>query len=261
MKRVLLGAVLAGCALVRLDGAGLPFSLSFTASTDLVNIGTSSLLTDMAVGTVYAWIKPATVNTTGKRIYQKGVMAVDSTFLSFTIRDTTDGDLAFIMKRTTDLVARTATGTVKAGVWQFAAATWNTGGANSDQHVYLGTLSSPITELALTTQTVGAGAHPTDATAPGIIGNKSNGSNPLNGPIALLGLYSQQLSLGDLRRQQMVGARPVSMVGCIGFYVLAANGAGPVMNRCNPSVANGAITGARPTNANLPRVMFMRPGL
>lgn len=262
MRRVLCAVLLAVLALGRVDGAGLPFSLSFTASTDLVNIGSDASIANVGTGTMVAWAYPTSVATPGKRIYQKGVSALNSTYIYLSFADGASGNIGFNYKRTTDLTVTSATTVAQANQWQFVAATWDVNAAAAtDQRLYYGTLTTPASEPTYVTQQTGSGAHTSESSIAGFIGNKSNGSNQLSGSMAIFGLWTRVLSQDEIRRQQFVAARPVSLVNCAAFYVLAANGTGRVLNQCTPSVNNGTITGARATNAVLPFVGPRRPRL
>lgn len=221
-----------------------PAALTFSATaTDKVTItdGPGTLLDNMTVGTICSWANPTAV-TVGRRIYQKGVIATDSTTVNFSIRDTASGDLSFFYSRaTTSLNVRSNASLVTASAWQYLCVVWDEAGASTDQILYRGTLTAAATAPgSYAAQVVGSGSHPTDAAANAVVGNKANDSNPMIGSMSTIQIWNRRLSASEIIASQF---RPRMSSGCVMFMRLGFNGTGTQVD-LSGNGNTGAVTGA-----------------
>ncbi|MEW5917471.1 MAG: hypothetical protein AB1762_13755, partial [Gemmatimonadota bacterium] len=171
-------------------------------STDLVDCGSGTTLDNISHGFAMAWVY---LDSSGanQTIMRKGSGTTNRHLFNLLGA----GPQFLIDRGTTDL-AVTATfanltgwGT---GQWFFIAATWNLSGANGDQKMFSGNLTTLATEpSAYASQAVGSGAEGSDATDNLFLGNTNSGGSPLNGRMSVLLLGSgRQLTLGEVQRWQ-----------------------------------------------------------
>lgn len=215
-------------------------SLSFPNSGDMVNVGSASMLDNMSVGTYLVWCFPASI-TTDCRMLQKGLAA--SGINLFTIDGvTSSGALLLDIKRaTTNLIMR-KNGLVTLNSWQFLGCSYDASKADSDQHLYRGTLNASATEVtAYDAQQVGSGTVGDNSATDQGIGNRlPAGGYQFSGKIGFVGIWNRQLSLQELLDQQF---RPHVTNGCILFMYLGFNGIGTQPD-LSGNLNNGTVTGA-----------------
>jgi hypothetical protein len=108
--------------------------------------------------------------------------------------------------------------------WCFAAITMDFNGANGNQKLYHGDLSTLAVEpSAYSLQTVGTGTRPSDASVDAFIGNSSNANVALGGALSIVAVFNRVLSLGEIQSWQF---DPRMMAGCVGLWRLGDNGTG-----------------------------------
>lgn len=166
----------------------------------LVNVGSAAILDSIEIGTIAAWVRPTSAFSSST-IYCKDVGPGTAATRALWI-DTSTGDIELFHDRaTTDLIARSTT-TTPLSVWSFVAGTYNTGGGDGDQHIYLGGKTRSVQELAYSTRTVGSGTITSDAASSGMIGNQGGAFREFRGDIAWIGVWARQLSLDQLEDQR-----------------------------------------------------------
>lgn len=187
-------------------------------NSDRIDCGTSASLTDLAAGSYLFWVNPTNVATTPqKRFLQKGLLATGYHYMA--PGDTASGDVILIVRRSTqDLLALSTGGAITTNAWQFVAGTFDANGTNTDQHIYVGTLSALATEVGgYTMQRVGSGSLVSNAGHDQFIGNDENLTHAMIGAMAWVGIWNRVLSLGEIRAQQF---RPHVTSGCVLFLPL-----------------------------------------
>lgn len=214
---------------------------SFPLFGDYINGGSGASLDDLVTATFVAWVYP-TAFAANQVLWSKNGTTRYARF-------NTAARLNFAVARATTPLEVTATDTLTANRWAFVAGALNTGGVNTDQKAYYGSLTSVVAEVsAYTTQQVGTGAVTSDAA-----GNLSIGSNtasqPFTGRVAWVQVYNRQLSLGELRMLQ--GDRSLKLQGCVGFWQPGWD-AGTTVPDLSGSGNHGTITGAPTYVAGLP---------
>lgn len=215
-------------------------ALLFSASTDKVTAGSNAALDDLTTATYLAWVYPT--STADGRICMKGLFnGTGARHLSVTPGG---GHLQISVERaTTNLEATASANAVTLNTWNFVAGVHNTGGANGDQKLYIGTLAAPAAEVATySVRAVGTGAPNSNASATQIIGNKSNDAVPFPGRIAWLGIWRRELPLGEIRQQQF---RLYPSPGCVFWMPLGLqSGASSAQLDYSGWGNHGTVTGA-----------------
>lgn len=212
------------------------------ASTDRVDIGSNASLDNLATGTMIAWCFPVTPG--GADVISGKAPAGFGAYREFAIASA-NLRLSFILNRaTTDLNAFSGNNVITAGQWNYYGCVWDVGGANGDQKLFVGDLTTIVAEIgSYTIQTVGAGAQSDDSGSSQGIGNyvEEAGSNfSFEGDIAFFAIWNRVLTLGELRAQQF---RPHVTNGCVGFYHLGFNGTGTQAD-WSGNGNSGSVTGA-----------------
>jgi hypothetical protein len=219
-------------------------ALLFDTTGEFVSHGTAANLDDIFKGTAWAWFWFDTipsVSAHAHRILSKGTnwfpLGTQATdILQCTIARATLAQLAFAP------FANFAAG-VTTGKWIFIAATWDTGGAATDQKIYVGDLDTLAAEpSSYTTQRVGTGAVTSNATANCYAGNTEGATaQRLDGRLAHLGLVSGTLlTLGQIHTQQF---RRHPIANTVLFCEYGYNGTGTQPD-WSGSANSGAVTGA-----------------
>lgn len=196
---------------------------TFSATTDLLNSGHGASISTLGTMTALAWVYNTAVSA-APRIFQKGISS-NGAYNYLLINPTNSNFEHTVHLATTDLSVR-ANGVnmpqYALNKWLFVACQHNVAGANTDQHLWSGDLTHAVAEAAsYTTQTVGAGAQPSDATLDLIVGNKSNIGSEWQGAIAWLGIWNRALSLAEIQQQQF---HPHPTSGCVLFMHLLGFG-------------------------------------
>jgi hypothetical protein len=207
-----------------------------------VSVGSNAVLDQMTVGTVLCWCKlDSAPPGNDSRIWSKGATGLD-TGLRFNNTGGATNLSHFVVRATTPLQVTTDNPPgVASGAWAFIASSWNTAGANGDQHLYSGSLSLVVAEVgSYVTRVVGSGALQENPAEPGILGNRGAGSRQFDGNIATVLIFSHQLSLGEIRAQQF---HPHLVSGCVGFWHLGYAGTGTQPD-WSGNGNHGTVTGA-----------------
>lgn len=202
-------------------------SLRFGAATsDRIDSGNPTLLTDVDPGTICAWVYNTTT-ATNQRIWQKGSGSNSHIFRLTTSR------FGVVIQRTTPLnVEATATNFAQYATnkWLFVVGTWNTSGANGDQRIYVGDLRIAPAEPSSydIAQTVGSGTMATDAGTNFGIGNFI-GTPTVSwvGSYAFFGMWKRQLSYGEILQQWSQWVTPgshLSTMGAINYTLIGTSG-------------------------------------
>lgn len=128
------------------------------------------------------------------------------------------------------------------------AASWNTAGADTDQHFYGGSLNNPLTEPAsYFNRTAGSGTVLTAAANPASIGNPNTGVSPPTQEI-LVAIWGSQIPLKDLRD---FTSNPRPQNNMLGYWLPGENGTGTIWDWVGGN--HMTITSATPTSD------FMQP--
>lgn len=248
---------------VTLQVAPLPQdALLFTnADTDHVNHGLGSTLANINAGTMLAWVY-RTGTTSDRMVYMKGNAAElnRAKYLKVNSSDNAQGagSLQFGMYRATTPMLVEPTGTpVTQDAWVCIAATFDSDGADGDQHVYIGDLDDPLTEPgAYTVRQAGSGTPSDDSADNFHVGNEMQVS-PLRfsfpGSIALLAYWNRVLSLDELRDQQY---RPHPTSGCVLFASMTTT---PTVVDESGNDNDGTVSGATLTDGIPPQMILERP--
>ena len=134
--------------------------------------------------------------------------------------------------------------------WCFIGCSYNTAGANGDQHLYHGDLITGVAEAAAyTTQTVGSGSVNSNAAANLVLGNINAANRGWPGRIALAMIFNRQLSLGEINNQQF---NPHVDSGCVLYIHFGRNSTGTQFDYSGNG-NHGTVTGATVAE-NPPRV-------
>lgn len=222
MLRLLLAVALISCQ--------ARASLSFSSAADqYVNFGSGSALDNMNTATTLVWLYPTDVTLGDQAVMIKAEVVGFTAYRSVYIGNTggLNGTVYADVKRTSDLLVRSAASTLSSNSWQVISVCWNTGGVNADQQIFVGNLTTPMAEVTYSTQAVGSGTPGDDAAQSLAVGNASPTSpqswSRYAGRIALVMRWNRVLPLGELRQQQF---RPHVTSGLKLFSVLGWNGTG-----------------------------------
>lgn len=207
------------------------------AASDRVNVGSGTVLDNVNQGTLIALAYPT--GSGNGRFYQKGVTGQGPLFFSYGASLEIARNRATTASDALSLVSNFSAHALNQ--WNWYAGVWNTGGANGDQKLYVGTLTTPFAEpSAYGTQTVGSGAEGDNSAVDAIIGNNSNAALAFPGRIACVIHYNVALTLGQLRAVQFGDA---VLPGRVGYWELGWNGTGTQPDYSGNGNA-GTVTGA-----------------
>lgn len=241
-------------------------SLTFTNNnSDRVNVGQAASLDDMQGTTsptgnftACMWIN---INTTAdKIIFQKGTFG-GSSAQSFILEFST-GNFHYIYVRSTSLEMEAPKANFSAlatSTWVFLCAVANAGGANGDQDLWLGNLTTaPAEPSSYTSQVVGSGDHTTNGSDDMIIGNDVNQTQAIPGQIAMIGFWKRAFSSTEMDALRRIWNcnYPVASQGCWVFGVGNSTGTQPDWSG---NGNNGTVTGA--TATDMPAVSYFVPGV
>jgi hypothetical protein len=175
-------------------------ALSFSG-TDVVNFGKSASVNTCFnnAGTIAFWAFP-TGTTSALTFARKDAGGF---IVSFTAAP---GIQLSIARATQSLNATATTANVPAfgtNKWIFFAAQWDSAGANGDQLLYGGDLTTSVVAASTySTQRVGIGAVTNQDALNLLVGNASAANGAFPGNIAWVGLWNRRLTLGELKDQQ-----------------------------------------------------------
>jgi hypothetical protein len=168
-------------------------------STDVINYGSAASVDGPPdnAGTAIFWLFPdaSTAGTWFAKSAQTFLVNATATSLQVTHARGTQSLVA--------LSTFANASTYGNNKWCYVAATWDTAGANGDQQIWHGDLSTIVAETAAySTQRVGSGTVTSTAASNLLFGNRDAGTTPLDGKAAFVGLWNRRLSLGELKDQQ-----------------------------------------------------------
>jgi hypothetical protein len=208
-------------------------ALLFDAVTEEVDHGSAADIDSMTVGTVLFVFNPTAIGG-NQHLFRKDGTNFSRLFI------VTTGAIEFAKSRSGGTLVATSSSTpATAGVWQSAIATWDTAGANGDQHLYHGLFSGVIAELPYSQQVVSSGTHD-DSSGNWVVGHRDNDTAAFGGRIALMMVWNRQLSLGEIRDQQR---NPHVTSGCILMCHYGFNGTGAQPDWSGKG-HTGTVTGA-----------------
>lgn len=218
-------------------------ALDFGAG-DYVDCGSGASVDNLTAMTFCCWGQMPDL-ATDRNIMQK------SHFNTTGWRDaevTVNERLFFGVNRTTACQARADLTNFSAwpgyDTWAFFAGRVNTGGANGDQRLYVGSLSAPPSEpSSYANQTVGSGSVPGDSTLNLFVGNRNPVSQdrPFGGPMAWFGLWNRVLTPAEINHQW---ARPTRTQGNVVFLHLGFMWGTGTQRDLSGFGNHGTITGA-----------------
>lgn len=212
-------------------------ALLFTSGTsDKVDCGSGASLDDLAAGTFLAWVYPTALKADDTIVVKTAQSTGMRNFIAVG-----SGALRVDIDRATDLVIVSSASVLSTDSWQFVAAVFNTGGADADQKLFHGTLTSLAAETGYQVQQVGSGAVVSDAAHNLFIGNFNSGTfGAFAGRIAWVAHWNRVLTLAEIRAQQF---RPHKTSGCVLFMHLGFNGTGTQPDHSG-NFNSGTVTGA-----------------
>lgn len=207
-------------------------SLTFSASTDLVNCGSGAAITNLQQLTTLNWLYQT--SEVDCRIWQKGIAADPGGPYHYWLSNTTEYQLVFHCA-TADCIVSVAYASMPAfalNKWYFVAASHDVGGSTSNQHIWAGDLNHLAVEASsYSSNNVGSGGSVSESGLPLILGNKRNGSSPYTGRIALQMIFRGILSLGQVQYYQFKPpptdrARRGAIPNLLEYHVLGLHGTG-----------------------------------
>ena len=209
-------------------------ALNFAADGRHVNCGSGSSIDDLTTFTMMWWLNPTSLAASS-------FLASKTPVGYGTWRDVycnVNGQVRVEFKRaTTGMTVYAVNGTLAAGAWQCIAVTWD--GSNAAK-IYKGTLAAALAEASYATSTAGSGAYSSDAAEALFLGAGPNITQRFNGSIAWVGLWNREMTLAELQSQQF---RPRVTSGCVGFWMLGANGTATQAD-WSGNGNSGSVTGA-----------------
>jgi len=214
-------------------------------SADGVDLGASATaLRDITAGAILVWAYPTAYPPASFRYMYVSNQEAGSRTFDIGGSGGTLGPRFILDRDTSNLgIGATTANTPHSAVntWNCWAATWNTAGADTDQHVYGGNLTNALTEVTTyALQTAGSGTVQTeDPTRNPVIGGLGTGFiRGFPGRIAVVMIFNRQPSLGELKAQQF---NPHVVSGCVGYWNFWGTGTQPDFSGHGN---NGTVTGA-----------------
>lgn len=219
--------------------------LDFTgASTYRVNHGSATILDDMDPFTFYGWFYKSGAATTFHRLFSKWTTAIAGDSQCY-IEGSGSAEVTCIRRRSGGTLTYTTNSSPlgTSGKWYFFAWVCDTSaGAGQQGNIYIGDLTTPVSEATYATATDSSGAISTEATSDFLIGNRSNFDRNWIGTIAVSGIVKSALTLNQLRALQF---RPTVVPNTALFSHYYGTGSQPDWSGNSNS---GTVTG--PTQAS-----------
>jgi hypothetical protein len=201
--------------------------LLFDAAAERVNFGSAASLDNITTGTFAAWIKPISENA-DSYILTKWAAGTAGKEFSYDA-----GGNIKLFVGTVDgwpnwIHAEGNTSPLTAGSWSFIAAVWDSGGADGDQELYHGSLSTLVAEVGgYATQQRGSGALVDESALDLLAGENEDLVDSGNDTIiAWVGVWDVVLTVSQLQQQQFRLGSPVSAADCQLFCHHGYNGVG-----------------------------------
>lgn len=195
-------------------------ALTFGGATS-DKVVTAAYATANTAFTVWAWIYPTTLGS-NRRIFTHGPANSDEIFF---LSGTTGNFSLFVTRATTNMSFISNTTPLSTlNKWYFVAGVYNeSGGAGHNGALYVGDLTTILSETTYGTATDGVGSR-TGGTGVGVLTIGNNPSAPVlsfQGRIATAGYVARALSIGELKSIQY---RPRVVANQVGYWILGANG-------------------------------------
>ena len=220
------------------------------STTGYINHGSSSTLEDFTVGTILAWVYIGSSVPDGY-VFSKWTGTIDEMYMYF------DGNTNKRIecsrgRATTTLRVRSAASTLQANKWQFVGFTFNSAGADTDQKLYWGDLTTTVAEVSYLDRRVGSGTLTAGSTGNAWVGNRNDSPGTWaqlnNTRVGFVAVYPTILTLQQIFEQQfnltpvVDGARLFVQYG-LGALSEAVDWSG---NANHGTVTNGSLAGHIP---------------
>jgi len=232
-------------------------SLTFGGAVDhRVNLGSASMLDNIADFTYVMWFYPTTLGVGGGLI-TKGVSG-SANRQSMERRNSVQANALFAIVDWTgaqDVTSESTANMIVADTWQCVAMTYDSAGTII--RLYYGTLIASMAEVSYSLQgTTPSGSRGDNAANDMFIGcNGSGTSGSLPQRIGAVEILNRILTVGELQSWQF---DPRNLAGSLGFYRLGDNGTGTQPDLSGNSNA-GTVTGATQSD-NPPLRRWRRAG-
>jgi len=224
-------------------------SLTFGGATsDRVVVTAATSINTLSAWTWYGWYYPTTL-TAGRKIMQKADPS--SPFGGRDIRVVASNFIRCdVTRATTASQYITNSNALSTNKWWFIAVTYDeAAGAGEVFNVYVGDLSTLVTESTYGTVQNGSGATTSDALGDLRIGNSTTAAQAWQGRIGPCAHFNRVMTLGEIQSHQF---NPRVASGCVGLWNLGDNGTGTQTDFSGNGNA-GTVTGA--TQSDNPPLM------
>lgn len=223
--------------------------LLFDADNERINCGNSAAVNNLTSVTICAWTY---INTLAVNSFLLIKQNDDYTFYDYDLLFDASGNiLANIGKVTTSTTAYSNDTPLTTGKWYFVAAVLNSVGADGDQHIYVGDLTTIAAEVGgYTLQRVGSGARTGGASDIGIGGYPGGTIAWINQDhiIAVVAIFNTSLSLGQIKSFQYHSRE---MANCVGLWFPGLHGTTNAPDLSGTG-NNGTISNATLSTVHLP---------
>lgn len=197
--------------------------LLFNADNEQVECGNSSAINNLNAGSIAVWGHFNTLaNDEGLAIkWQFSAGHHDFVFWGGPANNLT----LTVGRGTANLEAVSNDGCIAStGKWYFMACVWDISGANSEQKLYFGDLTTPTAEVgSYSTQTVGSGSRNSSTENLGLGGMTGGSPAWFNNDVIIdvVAIFDKVLSLAELRMFQF---HPQNNVNCVGLWYPGKHG-------------------------------------
>ena len=216
-----------------------------------MNCGNSAAIQDLDTITVCAWAYRNNLSSQVP-IIAKGDTAAE---IYFWMNNSSEVNCE-ITRATINCAAYSNTNCAPTGSWLFFAASLNFNGANGDQHLYSGNLTTLAAEVgAYAAQQVGGGAR-TGSTHDLGIGNSPQGNQAwmtANHLVDVVGLFNTNLALSAIQDFQQ---HPRVLANCVGLWFPGRDGISTAFDRS--SVGNNGTIYNATLDASVPLPIYKK---
>ena len=216
-------------------------ALLFDAATERVECGSPAELDDVTVGSMLAWVWFNDLSL-GRWRFKKAAGEWNNHQEMYC----TDADYYFLTQYTTQNLYINAGAVLTTGKWWFLGASWDENGADADQKLWIGDLSTFASEPgSYANQDAPTGTIGSNASGTFKIGNRYGDDRSFEGYIAWLAFWNgTPLDIDEVRLQQFDLSSPrVALADCVIFMHLGLTGTGTQAD-WSGGANNGTITGA-----------------
>lgn len=235
--------------LLLLISSSVQASLTFAVDGDRVTHNGTALGT-ITNGTIGMWVY-ITDNTARQVLIEK--LSPGGWSIAHRADVANDPIECFRLRATANVTANansTSFGAFGINKWVFLAFTWNTAGADADQRILVGDLSTlAVGPSAYTAQTVGTGTIDT-TNADVHVGTGAVTTRETHGRIAWVGVWSTALTNAQIQQQQF-RPRCDPGAGCVFFVPYGYNGLGSQIDYSGNAI-HGTITGTLVVSDHVP---------